>query len=74
MGAVISDPVTHEKGVISGGTLLPVAVALDPDLITGLPPHITAATGMDALTHAIEAYIGIWERGTRLRDSRIAVI
>ncbi|NCF18577.1 MAG: iron-containing alcohol dehydrogenase [Haliea sp.] len=73
MGAVISDPVTHEKGVISGGTLLPVAVALDPDLITGLPPHITAATGMDALTHAIEAYIGIWERGTRLRDSRIAV-
>ena len=55
MGAVISDPVTHEKGVISGGTLLPEAVALDADLITGLPPHITAATGMDALTHAIEA-------------------
>jgi alcohol dehydrogenase class IV len=72
MGAVISDSQTHEKGVISGGTLLPQAVALDPDLIAGLPPHITAATGMDALTHAIEAYIGVWERGTRLQDARMA--
>jgi alcohol dehydrogenase class IV len=73
MGAVISDPETHEKAVISGATLLPQAVALDPDLITGLPPHITAATGMDALTHAIEAYIGVWERGTRSQDARLAV-
>lgn len=73
MGAVISNSETHEKGVISGGTLLPQAVALDPDLITGLPPHITAATGMDALTHAIEAYIGVWDRGTRSQDARIAV-
>ena len=73
MGAVISDSETHAKGVISGTPLLPAAVALDPDLILGLPPHITAATGMDALTHAIEAYIGMWERGSRLEDARIAV-
>lgn len=73
MGAVISDAVTHEKGVISGGNLLPSAVALDPDLLVGLPPHITAATGMDALTHAIEAYIGVWERGSRLEDARMSV-
>ncbi len=73
MGAVISDAATHEKGVISGGTLLPLATALDPELIAGLPPHITAATGMDALTHGIEAFIGVWERGTRLEDARIAV-
>lgn len=73
MGAVISDPVSHEKGVISGGPLLPAAVALDPELMLGLPPHITAATGMDALTHGIEAYIGIWERGSRLEDGRLAV-
>ena len=73
MGAVISDSETHLKGVISGGTLLPAATALDPDLIVGLPPHITAATGMDALTHAIEAYIGVWERGTRLEDARLGV-
>ncbi len=72
-GAVISDDETHEKGVISGATLLPAAIALDPDLVMGLPPHITAATGMDALTHGIEAYIGTWERGTRLEDARIAV-
>lgn len=72
-GAVISDSTTHEKGVISGPTLLPSAIALDSDLMLGLPPHITAATGMDALTHGIEAYIGVWERGTRLEDARIAV-
>jgi len=73
MGAVISNSETHEKGVISGSTLLPAAAALDAGLITGLPPHITAATGMDALTHGIEAYIGTWERGTRKADARIAV-
>ena len=65
IGAVISDAVTHEKAIIGDGSLLPIAVALDPDLIAGLPPHITAATGMDALTHGIEAYIGTWERGSR---------
>ncbi|MEM6580817.1 MAG: iron-containing alcohol dehydrogenase [Pseudomonadota bacterium] len=73
IGAVISDAQTHQKAVISGASLLPDAVALDPDLLLGLPPAITAATGMDALTHAIEAYIGTWERGSRLEDARIAV-
>lgn len=73
MGAVISDVATHEKSIIMGEMLLPSAVALDPDLIAGLPPHITAATGMDALTHGIEAYIGVWDRGTRLEDARLAI-
>ena len=73
MGAVISDSVTHEKSIIMGETLLPTAVALDADLIVGLPPHITAATGMDALTHGIEAYIGVWDRGTRREDARLAI-
>ena len=73
MGAVISDSSSHEKGIISMGTLLPAAAAIDPELTTGLPPHITAATGMDALTHGIEAYIGLWERGARLEYGRVCV-
>jgi alcohol dehydrogenase class IV len=73
MGAVISDSVTHEKGIISGAGLQPRAVAIDPALMLGMPPAITAATGMDALTHAIEAYISIWDRGSRKEDSRRAI-
>ncbi len=73
MGAVISDNETHEKGIISGGTMLPRASSLDPALLTGLPPHITAATGMDALTHAVEAYIGVWDRGDCMQKAEAAV-
>lgn len=73
MGAVISNAQTHEKGVISGASLLPKACALDPELIAGLPSPITAATGMDALTHAIEAYISIWDRGSRAEDAKMSV-
>jgi alcohol dehydrogenase class IV len=40
--------------------MVPKMAALDPSLMTGLPPHITAATGIDALTHAIEAFVGNW--------------
>lgn len=72
MGSVISDNVTHEKGIISGASLLPSAVALDSDLLLGMPPAITAATGMDALTHAIEAYICVWDRGTRKEHAAMA--
>jgi alcohol dehydrogenase class IV len=55
--AVISDTQTHQKNGIGSPAMLPVAVALDPVLMLGLPQHITAATGMDALTHAVETYI-----------------
>jgi alcohol dehydrogenase class IV len=58
VAAVISDPETHEKFAAVDRKLVPVMAVLDPELMLGLPPHITAATGMDALTHAIEAYIG----------------
>ena len=40
--------------------LVPKMAALDPTLMTGLPPHITAATGIDALTHAVESFVGHW--------------
>ena len=60
VAAVISDPETHRKLVIADTRIVPRMAALDPTLMVGLPPDITAATGMDALTHAIEAYIGHW--------------
>lgn len=56
--AVISDNETHDKGGVIDASMIPKATALDPVLMRGLPAHITAATGMDALTHAIESYIG----------------
>jgi alcohol dehydrogenase class IV len=59
--AVISNNETHEKGGVIDPSLIPKAAALDPEVMRGLPAHITAATGMDALTHAIESYIGRWE-------------
>jgi len=75
MGAVISDSETHEKGIISAISLLPAAASLDPTLMTGLPKPITAATGMDALTHGIEAYIGQWHgRGTSATFGLSAVV
>jgi len=74
MGAVISDSATHEKGIISGLSLLPGAAALDPSLMAGLPGAITAATGMDAMTHGIEAYICQWHgRGTSATFAMSAV-
>ncbi|MBR1810858.1 MAG: iron-containing alcohol dehydrogenase [Clostridia bacterium] len=58
LAAVISDPDTHTKFPINDTSLLPDYAVLDPELTIGLPPHITSTTGMDALTHAVEAYIG----------------
>ena len=60
VAAVISDPERHAKLVIVDPRMVPKMAALDPSLMTGLPPHITAATGIDALTHAIEAFVGNW--------------
>ena len=58
LAAVVTDPTTHEKNAIADPCLRPKYAVLDPNLTTGLPPHITSTTGMDALTHAVEAYIG----------------
>ena len=58
LAAVVSDPETHEKNAICDTCLRPKYAVLDPTLTIGLPPHITSTTGMDALTHAVEAYIG----------------
>ena len=58
VAAVITDPKTHEKYAINDPKLRPKYAVLDPKLTVGLPPHITSTTGVDALTHAVEAYIG----------------
>lgn len=59
VGAVVSDPITHKKSLVIDPKLVPKMAALDGALMTGLPPLITAATGMDALTHAIESYVSV---------------
>ena len=58
LAAVISNPDTHEKYPINDPVLIPHYAVMDPLLTVGLPKHITSTTGMDALTHAVEAYIG----------------
>ena len=58
LAAVVTDPTTHEKNAICDPCLRPKYAVLDPALTVGLPPHITSTTGMDALTHAVESYIG----------------
>ncbi|PAE23657.1 MULTISPECIES: iron-containing alcohol dehydrogenase [Bacillaceae] len=58
VAAVITDSESHEKYAIIDLNLIPHYAVLDPLITLQMPPHITAATGMDALTHAIEAYIG----------------
>ncbi|MFT5758726.1 MAG: alcohol dehydrogenase class IV [Alteromonadaceae bacterium] len=54
--SVITDQEQHLKRLIFHPNMLPSIVILDPELTVGLPPKLTAATGMDALSHALEAY------------------
>jgi alcohol dehydrogenase len=53
---VVTHPVTHEKKIIFHPAIMPRVAILDPELTVGLPPQLTAATGMDALAHVLEAY------------------
>ncbi len=58
LAAVISDPDKQEKYPINDPVLIPKYIIFDPSLTVNLPKETTATTGMDALTHAVEAYIG----------------
>ena len=78
---VISDDETHVKKIIFSPKLLAKAVFADPELTLDLPPKVTAATGMDALTHCVEAYLakgyhpicdGIALEGLRLAAENLA--
>lgn len=53
---VLTNEATHTKKVIFHPKMLPITVIADPELSTGMPPFITAGTGMDALAHCLEAY------------------
>lgn len=55
--SVVSENDSHVKRAVFSPVLLPRAVFADPELTLALPPHVTAATGMDALTHNIESYL-----------------
>ncbi|MEO6364295.1 MAG: iron-containing alcohol dehydrogenase, partial [Caldimonas sp.] len=55
--SVISEEDTHVKRVVFSAAILARVVFADPELTLGLPPHVTAATGMDALTHNVESYL-----------------
>lgn len=64
--AVITDREQKHKYTMNNFTLIPHYAVLDPDVTFTLPPHLTATTGMDALTHAVEAYIG----GSTTKETR----
>ncbi len=55
--AVVTSAKLGRKVVVGGHPLMPDLAILDPELTVGLPSHLTAATGMDAMTHAIESYV-----------------
>jgi len=56
LAAVITEAKTHHKASINDPCIMPAYAVLDPELTVGLPAHITASTGMDALCHAVESY------------------
>ncbi len=73
--AVITDDRDHTKKIIFHPKMMPVDVICDPELTLGLPPHVTAATGMDALSHNLEAWCSpIWHplaQGVALEGMRL---
>lgn len=71
--AVISDSVTHKKKFFVDPKYIPVAAAFDTDLLVSLPGSMTAGTGMDALTHAIEAFTARARTASTDRDAATAI-
>ena len=73
LAAVITDSETRHKYPINDFPLIPHYAVLDPEVTRQLPRHITATTGLDALTHAVEAYIGRSTTRDTRRDAEEAV-
>jgi alcohol dehydrogenase len=72
---VVTDPQSRRKFYVGHASTRPAAAILDPELTVGLPPAVTAATGMDALAHALESYLSIrpnpWSDGLALEAIRM---
>lgn len=73
IAAVITDSKTRHKYAINDFPLIPRYAVLDPKITMSLPPSVTATTGMDALTHAVEAYIGNSTTRETRKDALLAV-
>jgi len=71
----VTDPAARRKFRVGHASALPSAVILDPVLTVGLPPAVTAAAGLDALTHALESYLSAhpnpWSDGIALQVARM---
>lgn len=73
VAAVITIPEERKKINIIDPGIVPDVAVLDPQILTKLPRSVTAATGMDALTHAVEAYVSEWNTDLTRRNSLMAV-
>ncbi len=73
LAAVITDPVSHRKVPVVDTKMIPDCIALDAEIMKGMPPGITAATGMDALTHAVESYLSTASNETTETHATAAV-
>lgn len=73
MVAVITDPDDHKKVMVVDSKMIATAIALDASLMKGLPAGITAATGMDALTHAVESFLATSSNEASEEHARAAV-
>lgn len=73
---VITDEEKRRKFVCADCHDIPVVAIIDPDMMSSMPKGLTAATGMDALTHAIEGYItkGAWELTDMMHLKAIEII
>ena len=75
---VVTDPRSRRKFYVGHASSLPAAAVLDPGLTVGHPPPATAATGMDALTHALESYLSVranpWSDGIALQVIRMIAV
>ncbi|MFN8161503.1 MAG: iron-containing alcohol dehydrogenase [Solirubrobacterales bacterium] len=73
VAAVVTNEADRRKYAVADHKLVPLAAGLDPEITRGLPPAITAATGMDALTHGIESYVSTRATPESRRASKATV-